>query len=90
MPRSGAELFIQDSKNKMKEICDVSELRVAIVVPVFNVQRYLLNCLESIDKQTFRNFTVFAINDFSTDNSAFILDEYAKRILGFKLSIKIG
>lgn len=62
----------------MKEICDVSELRVAIVVPVFNVQRYLLNCLESIDKQTFRNFTVFAINDFSTDNSAFILDEYAK------------
>ena len=78
MPRSGAKLFIQDSKNKMKEICDVSELRVAIVVLVFNVQRYLLNCLESIDKQTFRNFTVFAINDFSTDNSAFILDEYAK------------
>ncbi len=39
MPRSGAKLFIQDSKNKMKEICDVSELRVAIVVPVFNVSK---------------------------------------------------
>lgn len=62
----------------MKEVRDVSELCVAIVVPVFNVQRYLLNCLESIDKQTFKNFTVFAINDFSTDNSGFILDEYAK------------
>lgn len=62
----------------MKEVRDVSELCVAIVVPVFNVKKYLLNCLESIDKQTFKNFTVFAVDDFSTDNSAFILDEYAK------------
>lgn len=53
--------------------------KVAIVLPVFNVSKYLNACLESILNQTFNNFTIFAIDDGSTDNSGKILDEYALR-----------
>lgn len=53
--------------------------KIAIILPVFNSSKYLKNCLESILSQTFKNFTIFAINDGSVDNSGKILDEYALR-----------
>lgn len=53
--------------------------KIAIVLPVFNASKYLKTCLESILNQTFSNFTIFAIDDGSTDDSGKILDEYALR-----------
>lgn len=52
---------------------------VAIVIPVYNVAEYLCECLDSMLAQTYENFTVFAVDDGSTDNSGVILDEYAKK-----------
>ena len=52
--------------------------RIAIVLPVFNVENYLQECLNSIRNQDYKNFTVFAVNDGSTDNSGIILDEYSR------------
>ena len=52
---------------------------IAIVIPVYNVERYLPECLDSILSQTYKNFIVFAVDDGSTDNSGKILDEYAAR-----------
>lgn len=60
--------------------------KIAIVLPVYNVAPYLKECLDSIIKQTHSNFTVFAIDDGSTDDSSNILDQYAlkdKRIQVF-------
>lgn len=60
--------------------------KIAIVLPVYNVAPYLKECLDSIIRQTHSNFTVFAIDDGSTDDSPNILDEYAlkdKRIQVF-------
>lgn len=50
---------------------------VSIIIPVYNVENYLLICLDSCFGQTYANIEVIAIDDGSTDNSGFILDRYA-------------
>ena len=52
---------------------------VSIVVPVYNLEKLIGRCLDSIAHQTFSNFEVLLIDDGSTDNSGAICDEYAKR-----------
>ena len=53
--------------------------KISIVVPVYNVQEYLHDCIESIINQTFTDFELILVNDGSTDNSGSICDEYAKK-----------
>ena len=52
---------------------------ITIVIPVYNSELYLRECLDSIVNQTFDNYEVLIINDGSTDSSASIIDEYSKR-----------
>ena len=53
--------------------------KISIIIPVYNVEKYLEQCLDSIINQTYKNIEVLLIDDGSTDNSANICDEYAKR-----------
>ncbi|MGG4489227.1 glycosyltransferase [Metabacillus idriensis] len=53
--------------------------KISIIVPIYNVEKYLSRCLDSILFQTFKDFEIIAINDGSTDSSGRILDEYAKK-----------
>lgn len=50
---------------------------ISIIVPVYNVSQYLPDCLDSLLKQTYRNFEVLLVDDGSTDNSAQICDKYS-------------
>lgn len=50
---------------------------ITIIVPVYNVEKYLSKCLDSIICQTYKNLQIILIDDGSTDNSALICDEYA-------------
>ncbi len=52
---------------------------VSIIVPVYNTERYLEKCLDSLVYQTLENIEVIAVNDGSTDGSGAILEEYHNR-----------
>lgn len=51
--------------------------KVSIIVPIYNVERYLRQCLDSLINQTLQDIEIICINDGSTDNSLSILEEYA-------------
>lgn len=51
---------------------------ISIIVPVYNVEKYLSYCVDSILKQTFREFELLLIDDGSTDKSGEICDKYAQ------------
>ena len=50
--------------------------KIAIIVPIYNVENYLRECLDSIQKQTYPNFICIMINDGSTDSSKKIAETY--------------
>ena len=52
---------------------------ITIVVPVYNVEKFLCKCLDSILNQTFTNYKVILVDDESTDSSGIICDEYAEK-----------
>lgn len=52
------------------------EIDISIILPCFNVAKYIDNCIQSILKQTFNNFEIIAINDGSTDDTLSILNNY--------------
>ena len=54
--------------------------KISIIVPVYNAEKFLFQCLESIINQTFTDFELILIDDGSTDNSGKICDEYAEKI----------
>lgn len=52
--------------------------KISIIIPIYNVEQYLPQCLDSIINQTYKNLEIILINDGSTDNSGKICDNYAK------------
>ncbi|MBR3510483.1 MAG: glycosyltransferase [Alphaproteobacteria bacterium] len=54
-------------------------VKVSIIIPVYNVQDYLNQCLDSVCNQTLHDIEIICVNDGSTDNSAKILSKYAKK-----------
>lgn len=51
----------------------------SIVIPVYNVERYLPDCLDSIMNQSYNNYEIICVNDGSTDNSLCVLEDYMER-----------
>lgn len=52
--------------------------KISIIVPVYNVEKYLQKCLESLINQTFRDIEIICVNDGATDGSGKILDDFAR------------
>ena len=55
------------------------EVKVSIVIPVYNVECYLRECLDSVCNQTYKNIEIICVDDGSTDGSPAILKEYAEK-----------
>lgn len=63
--------------------------KVSVVIPVYNVEEYLEECLDSVLNQTYSDYEIIAVNDGSTDDSAKILSDYANKYKKIKvISIK--
>ena len=60
-------------------------LKVSVILPVYNVQKYLYECLDSIRDQTLKEIEVLCINDASTDDSLKILLDYQAYIPGLRI-----
>ena len=58
---------------------DDSAPKLNVVIPVYNVEKYLGQCLDSVLNQTFKNFQVILVDDGSTDNSLAICEDYQKK-----------
>ena len=58
---------------------------VSIIIPVYNVEKYLSQCLESLINQTYSNLELIIINDGSPDSSHLIIDEFVKKDLRIKV-----
>lgn len=54
-------------------------VKVSVIIPVYNVENYLSGCLESIISQTYKNLEIICIDDGSTDHSMGILEFYKKK-----------
>ncbi|MDO5055693.1 MAG: glycosyltransferase [Pasteurella oralis] len=54
-------------------------MKLCVILPVYNAEKYLEDCLNSVFSQTFRDFLIIAIDDKSTDNSLKILQKLAKQ-----------
>ncbi|MCM1010137.1 MAG: DUF1732 domain-containing protein [Fusobacterium sp.] len=52
---------------------------ISVIIPVYNTEKYLRQCLDSVVNQTYKNLEIICINDSSPDNSLAILEEYAAK-----------
>ena len=53
--------------------------KITVIVPVYNVENYLQQCLDSLLAQTYKNLEIIVVNDGSTDNSGNICQEYVQK-----------
>lgn len=62
-----------------KEIKMKNEFDISVIVPIYNVEKYLHKCIDSILNQTFKNYEIILVDDGGTDNCPKIADEYAEK-----------
>lgn len=70
------------------------EVKVSVIVPVYNGERYLVNCLSFLVNQTLKELEIIVVDDASTDNSRFIIEEcirqYPDKVKGIYLKENRG
>ena len=59
--------------------------RVSVVIPVYNIERHLRQCLDSVAGQTLRDIEIICVDDGSTDDSPKILADYASKDSRFQI-----
>ena len=58
--------------------------KVSIIIPVYNCEKYLSECFDSVERQTYKNIEVIIVNDGSRDHSMKIIKQYLKRNKNWK------
>ena len=54
-------------------------MKVSVIIPIYNVERYLAECLDSLVNQTLEDIEIICVNDGSTDSSKHIIEEYCQK-----------
>lgn len=68
----------------------MENIKVSVVVPIYNVESYIVQCADSIINQTYGNIEILLIDDGSTDSSGAICDEYAEKDARVKAIHKVN
>lgn len=63
----------------------MDEVKVSVIIPVYNAEKYLSECMESVLSQTYKNIEIICVDDGSTDNSAKIIRHFQKKDQRIKL-----
>lgn len=63
----------------------MNKYKISVIVPVYNAEKYLRKCLDSIVNQSFKDLEIICVNDGSTDNSLQILNEYSSNFSNVKV-----
>lgn len=58
---------------------EVARPLISVIIPVYNVEKYLDKCISSVVQQTYRNMEIFLIDDGSTDKSGMICDQWERK-----------
>ena len=57
----------------------MEEELISVILPIYNVEKYLKRCIDSVIEQTYKNIEIILVDDGATDNSGKICEEYAKK-----------
>lgn len=73
--------FYDDKRYKTfwTQLLSIEPPKVSVIIPVYNVEKYLPKCLNSVVNQSLKEIEIICVNDGSTDNSMQILEEYKRR-----------
>ena len=58
---------------------DNSEIKVSIIIPIYNVEKYVTKCIQSACDQTYYNIEIILVDDESKDNSGKIADSFSRK-----------
>lgn len=62
-----------------------NDTMVSVIIPFYNVEKYIAKCIESVIHQSYRNIEIIMVDDGSPDSSALIVKEYVKKDSRIKL-----
>jgi len=73
--------FYENSRYKsfLTQLYSTEPVKISVIIPVYNVEKYLTQCLENIINQSLKEIEIICVNDGSTDGSPNILEEYRKK-----------
>lgn len=80
--------WIMNNPEEYYEKVVKKEIEISVIIPVYNAEKYLRQCLESLETQCFVRFEVICIDDGSTDSSRQIIEDVMKRDKRFSLVIQ--
>ena len=63
----------------------MNNIKVSVIIPVYNSEKYLKQCLDSVVNQTLKDIEIIVVNDGSTDNSLKIIQEYSNKYKNIKV-----
>ena len=64
---------------------DTAAIAISVIIPIYNAEKFLSRCLDSVVKQSFKNIEIICINDGSTDSSGAILTKFSENDYRFRV-----
>ncbi len=71
-------VILRKNSDALDKLMGIDNVKVSVIIPVYNTEKYLDECLDSLQNQTLRDIEIICVNDGSTDGSPLVLKNHAK------------